>query len=412
MNQPSNDLSRLLKLPSFVSFYTARLFTISGYQMLCVAIGWHLYDITGSALDLGLIGLVQFLPRVLFVLLAGAAADRFDRRRVAASMQFLQGLAALTMLLSLLLPEHARALIFVVSFFVGASRTFEFPATQAMLPRVVPRDMLPSAIAISSSAVQAATIAAPALGGLVYALGTSVVYALTGTLYLIASILMLRVQFMPGEAPAATAPQTSGIDTLLAGVRFIKSKPAILGAISLDLFAVLLGGATALLPIYAKDILHTGPWGLGILRAAPAVGALAMGAWLASHPIKRQVGKTMFTAVAIFGLATIAFGVSTWLPLSFVALTVLGASDMISMVIRGSFVQLETPDDMRGRVSAVNSLFIGASNQLGEFESGVVAAALGPVLSVVTGGVGTLLVVALWIKWFPQLAKQDKMPGS
>ncbi len=411
MSAPDNDLYRLLKLPSFVSFYTARLFTISGYQMLCVAIAWHLYDITGSALDLGLIGLVQFLPRVLFALPAGDAADRFDRRRVAAIMQFLQGLAAVAMLLSLTMPGYARELIFVVSFLVGAARTFEFPATQAMLPRVVPRDLLPGAIAISSSAVQAATIAAPALGGLVYALGTSVVYILTGVLYLTASVLMLRVKFLPSDAPIAP-PQKGGLTSLLAGVSFIKSKPAILGAISLDLFAVLLGGATALLPIYAKDILHTGPWGLGILRAAPAVGALAMGIWIAHHPIKHRVGKTMFAAVAVFGVATIVFGVSRWLPLSFIALGVLGASDMISMVIRGSFVQLQTPDEMRGRVSAVNSLFIGASNQLGEFESGVVAAALGPVLSVVTGGVGTLIVVALWMKWFPQLAKQDRMPGT
>lgn len=410
MTSSDNELTRLLKLPSFVSFYIARLFTVSGYQMLCVAIAWHLYDQTGSALDLGLIGLVQFLPRVLLVLPAGAVADRFDRRRVAAIMQGLQGMAALAMLLSLLLPGYARWLILIVSFLVGAARTFEFPATQAMLPRVVPRDLLPGAIAVSSSAVQAATIAAPALGGIVYALGTGVVYALTGALYLIASALMLRVQLFPQAAPVAK-PQSGGVGSLLAGIRFIKSRPAILGAMSLDLFAVLLGGATALLPIYAKDILHTGPWGLGILRAAPAIGALTMGAWLAHYPVRRHVGRTMFAAVAVFGLATIVFGVSRWLSLSFAALTVLGAADMISVVIRGSFVQLETPDEMRGRVSAVNSLFIGASNQLGEFESGIVAAALGPVLSVVSGGIGTLVVVALWMRWFPLLAKQDRMPG-
>lgn len=412
MTAPDNDLARLLKLPSFVAFYIARLFTVSGYQMLCVAIGWHLYDITGSALDLGLIGLVQFLPRVLFALHAGAVADRFDRRRVAAVMQCLQGLAALSMLLSLALPEYGRTLIFVVSFLVGMTRTFEFPATQAMLPRIVPRDILPGAIAISTSAVQVATIAAPALGGLVYALGTSIVYGMTALLYLTASILMLRVQLIPSAAQVAPPPAGGGLHALLAGVRFIKSKPAILGAMSLDLFAVLLGGATALLPIYAKDILHTGPWGLGILRAAPAVGALLMGVWIARYPIKRKVGKTMFAAVAVFGLATIVFGISSWMPLSFLALLVLGAADMISMVIRGSFVQLQTPDEMRGRVSAVNSLFIGASNQLGEFESGVVAAALGPVLSVVTGGIGTIVVAGLWMKWFPELADQDEMPQS
>ncbi|MDR3411152.1 MAG: MFS transporter [Formivibrio sp.] len=411
MKTSDNELSQLLRLPSFTSFWIARLFTISGYQMLCVAIGWHLYSITGSALDLGMVGLVQFLPRVLFALMAGEVADRFDRRRVAAVSQFLQGVCALGLVASVWLPDHARLMIYSASFLVGVARTFEFPATQAMLPRVVSSSLLPAAIALSSSAVQIATIAAPALGGFMFVLGTVTVYSMTAALYLVACFLMSRVQFLPQEG-APPLPRATGWASLLGGIHFIRSKPAVLGAISLDLFAVLLGGATALLPIYAKDILHTGPWGLGILRAAPAVGALAMGAWLTHRPIRNRVGKTMFSAVAVFGLSTIVFGVSTSLPLSFVALVALGASDMISMVIRGSFVQLETPDEMRGRVSAVNSLFIGASNQLGEFESGVVAAALGPVLSVVTGGVGTLIVVGLWMKWFPQLAEQDKMPGT
>lgn len=411
MADTNNDLARLFRHRGFTAFWIARLFTIGGYQMLCVAIGWHIYDLTGSAMDLGLVGLVQFLPRLLFVLFAGVAADRFDRRRVAAISQFLQALCAFGLIASFAYPEHGRALIFAASFLVGAARTFEFPATQAMLPRVVPADLLPSAIAISASAVQVATIAAPALGGLIYAFGASTVYILTGLLYLIACGLMLGVVRFVSEAPPQ--PQgAGGLDTFLAGLRFIKGHKAILGAVSLDLFAVLLGGATALLPIYAKDILHTGPWGLGILRAAPAIGALLMGVWLARNPLKRKVGPTMFAAVAIFGLATIVFGISRWLPLSFLALAVLGAADMISMVVRGSFVQLETPDEMRGRVSAVNSLFIGASNQLGEFESGAVAAMIGPVWSVVTGGVGTLIVVVLWMRWFPQLAKQDKMPGT
>lgn len=410
MSQPSNELSILFRQSGFLSFWIARLFTISGYQMLCVAIGWHLYDITGSALDLGMIGLVQFLPRVIFVLPAGHVADYFDRRRVAAASQLLQAMCAFTLIAGFTHPEYARSIIYLVSFLVGVGRTFEFPATQAMLPRVVSSALLSPALAVSASAVQVATIASPALGGFIYALGAGVVYALTGTLYLVACLLMLRVQFIPSDA--APVPQQPGWDGLLAGVRFIKSRPAILGAISLDLFAVLLGGATALLPVYAKDILHAGPWILGVLRAAPAVGALVMGAYIARYPIRQRVGKVMFASVAVFGLATIVFGVSTSPLLSFFALAALGAADMISVVIRSSFVQLETPDEMRGRVSSVNSLFIGASNQLGEFESGVVAALLGPVMAVVTGGVGTLLVVALWMKLFPQLTQQDRMPGA
>lgn len=410
MSQPQNELSMLFRQSGFLSFWIARLFTIGGYQMLCVAIGWHLYDITGSALDLGMIGLVQFLPRVLFVLPAGHVADYFDRRRIAAASQLLQALCAFALVAGLARPEYARPMIYLVSFLVGVGRTFEFPATQAMLPRIVSGALLPPAVAISASAVQVATIASPALGGLMYALGAGVVYFLTGGLYLAACVLMLRVKFVASET--VPLPPQPGWGGLLAGVRFIKSRPAVLGAISLDLFAVLLGGATALLPIYAKDILHAGPWALGLLRAAPAVGALAMGAWLARYPIRAQVGKVMFGAVAIFGLATIVFGISTSPVLSFVALTILGAADMVSVVIRSAFVQLETPDEMRGRVSSVNSLFIGASNQLGEFESGVAAALLGPVISVVTGGIGTLLVVALWMKLFPQLTQQDRMPGT
>ena len=236
-------------------------------------------------------------------------------------------------------------------------------------------------------------------------------YAVCGIALILGALLLSQVPVRFASPKIGIDGQTTMWQRFAEGLHFMRTRPIILGTISLDLFAVLLGGATALLPIYAKDILHTGPWGLGVLRAAPAIGALAMGAWLARYPVRRQVGRAMFAAVAVFGLATIAFGVSRWLPLSFAALTVLGAADMISVVIRGSFVQLETPDEMRGRVSAVNSLFIGASNQLGEFESGIVAAALGPVWSVISGGIGTLVVVALWMRWFPQLARQDRMPG-
>ncbi|MCY1174476.1 Enterobactin exporter EntS [compost metagenome] len=279
------------------------------------------------------------------------------------------------------------------------------PTTQALLPNIVPTGLFPRAVAASASATQAATIAAPALGGLLYAFGAFWVYAPTAVLYFIACALM---QTLPKRQQPSTQGKAS-LDSLLAGIRFIRSRPDIFGAISLDLFAVLLGGATALLPVFARDILLTGPWGLGLLRSAPAVGALLMSFWLARFPVERNVGRIMFTAVGVFGVATIAFGLSTSFWFSLAVLAVLGAADMISMVIRGAFVQLETPDEMRGRVSAVNGLFIGASNQLGEFESGVTAHWFGTVPAVVLGGVGTLVVTGVWVKLFPTLAGRDHM---
>ncbi|PYC14244.1 MFS transporter [Pseudomonas mosselii] len=389
----------------FLAFWLARVFTASGFQMLTVAIGWHLYQLTGNVLDLGLVGLVEFAPRVLFMLHTGHVADRYDRRKVAALCQTLQALIALALAVGSFTDNVSRELIFVLAFLLGAARSFEMPATQALLPNVVPPGLFPRAVAASASASQAATIVAPAVGGLLYALGSTWVYGPTVVLYLIACLLTLsldarRQQPQPGRA---------NLDSLLAGIRFIRSRPDILGAISLDLFAVLLGGATALLPVFAKDILLTGAWGLGLLRSAPAVGALLMSLWLARFPVERKVGLTMFTAVGIFGVATIAFGLSTSFWFSLAVLVVLGAADMISMVIRSAFVQLETPDEMRGRVSAVNGLFIGASNQLGEFESGVTAHWFGTVPAVVLGGVGTLVVTGVWMKLFPTLTHRDRM---
>jgi MFS family permease len=273
------------------------------------------------------------------------------------------------------------------------------------LPSIVPNSLFPRAVAASQSAQQSATIVAPALGGFLFAFGSTWVYGPTVLLYVIACALMLNLPAR--QTPLNKAKAT--LDSLLAGIRYIRSRPDILGAISLDLFAVLLGGATALLPVFAKDILLTGPWGLGLLRSAPAVGALLMSLWLARFSVERNVGRVMFTAVGIFGVATIAFGLSTSFWFSLAVLVVLGAADMISMVIRASFVQLETPDEMRGRVSAVNGLFIGASNQLGEFESGLTAHWMGTVPAVVLGGIGTLAVTVIWIKLFPSLAKRDRM---
>lgn len=389
----------------FIAFWLARVFTASGFQMLTVAIGWHLYQLTGNVLDLGLVGLFEFLPRLLFMLHAGHVADRFERRRIAAACQGLQALVALALLLGSSTDNISRELIFVLAFLLGLARTFEMPATQALLPNVVPLALFPRAVAASAAAMQAATIIAPALGGLLYAFGAQWVYGPGVLLYVLACSLMLGLH-AEGQV---LRKEPANLETLLAGIRFIRSKPDVLGSISLDLFAVLLGGATALLPVFAKDILLTGPWGLGLLRSAPAVGALLMSLWLARFPIERRTGPIMFTSVAVFGVATIGFGLSTSFWLSMAILVLLGAADMVSMVIRGALVQLDTPDAMRGRVSAVNGLFIGASNQLGEFESGLTAHWFGTVPSVLIGGIGTLLITGGWIRLFPTLARRDRL---
>lgn len=396
---------RLRHHRAFVAFWFARVFTASGFQMLTVAIGWHLYQLTGSVLDLGLVGLVEFAPRVLFMLHTGHVADRYDRRRVAALCQSLQGVIALSLAVASASDSVSREMIFILAFMLGATRSFEMPATQALLPNVVPPGLFARAVAASASATQSATIVAPAVGGMLYAFGSLWVYGPTVVLYAIACTLTLGLDARQHVAQRGRAT----LESLLAGVRFIRSRQDILGAISLDLFAVLLGGATALLPVFAKDILLTGPWGLGLLRSAPAVGALLMSVWLARFPVERKVGRVMFSAVGVFGVATIGFGLSTSFWFSLAVLVVLGAADMISMVIRSAFVQLETPDEMRGRVSAVNGLFIGASNQLGEFESGMTAHWFGTVPAVVLGGVGTLVVTGVWIMLFPTLAGRDHL---
>jgi len=335
----------------------------------------------------------------------GHVADRYDRRRVAALCQTGQGLIALVLLVGSLNQAVTRELIFILAFCLGTARAFEQPTTQALLPNIVPPAIFPRAIAAAASAMQGATIIAPALGGLLYALGAAWVYGPALVLY---GIAILLVSSLPArQTPSQKEKPT--LDNLLAGIRFIKSRPDVLGAISLDLFAVLLGGATALLPVFAADILLTGPWGLGLLRSAPAVGALGMSFLLAYVSLNRHVGRIMFGSVALFGVATIAFGLSTSLWFSLATLVVLGAADMVSVVIRSSFVQLETPDAMRGRVSAVNGLFIGASNQLGEFESGVTAHFFGTVPAVVLGGVGTLVITGVWMKLFPGLARRDRL---
>jgi len=398
----------LLAQRPFVLFWCARVATMMAQQMIAVAVGWQVYAMTGRALDLGWVGLVQFLPAFFLMLVAGQVADRFDRRRVMLACIAAEGIAAAALAVASSTGRIDETLIFLLVVVVGSARAFQMPAMQALLPALVPQHMLSRAIAVSSSAGQTAIIVGPALGGLIYVAGPDAVYGASALMMVIAAALTQRIRLVR----AAAAARKVSLDSVFAGIRYIRAHPALLGAISLDLFGVLLGGAAALFPIYARDILHTGPWGLGLLRSATAVGALAMALWLMRHPIRRRAGRSMLIAVAVFGAGTIAFGLSRSFALSLAVLAIVGAADMVSVVVRQTLVQLRTPDDMRGRVSAVNALFIGTSNQLGEFESGVTAAWFGVVPSVVIGGVGTLAVVALWWRLFPDLARTDRLDAD
>lgn len=406
-SEPSSSAPSLFQVRAFMRFWYARVAGTMGNQMLMVAVGWQMYDLTGSAWDLGLVGLFQFLPSLLLTLVAGHVADQHDRSRVLAVCMAGQVLIGGALAASTARGDVSRELLLGLSIALGCAKAFQMPAQQALVPLLVPPAMLARALAFSSAGMQTAIIGGPALGGFLYVAGPTTVYATCAVLFALAAFLFTRI----GHPHVPRAREPISLASLLAGVHFIRERPVMLGAISLDLFAVLLGGATALLPIFAKDILHTGPWGLGLLRAAPAVGALLMSAALTRWPVSRRVGHVMFAAVAVFGLSMVVFALSRSFVLSFLALWVSGAADMISVVIRQSLVQLETPDGMRGRVSAVNSVFIGASNQLGEFESGATAALLGPVGSVLAGGLGTLLVVALWMRFFPALARRQNLSG-
>lgn len=370
-------------------------------HMQTVAVGWQLYALTGSAFDLGLVGLAQFVPTIALTPIVGGVADRYDRRLVV--MVCHVALAGATAVLVLGTGGgwlHRDGILAIVSI-LGAARAFENPARAALVPRLVPLTLIPRAIASITSAGQTARIVGPALGGVLYGLGPTTVYAIVAALYLVAAALIAGVRDVQPARPREEITPAS----LFSGVAFILRRRLLLGVLSLDLFAVLLGGATALLPIFARDILGTGPWGLGLLRAAPASGALALSLLLARRPVERGAGPVLFGAVLIFGAATVVFGVSTNLFLSLAALAVLGASDLLSVVIRHSLVQIRTPDGMRGRVSAVHSLFTGTSNHLGEFESGLLAAVFGTVPAVLIGGVGTIVVAALWMYRFPELRR-------
>jgi MFS family permease len=395
----------LLRHTSFLLFLLSRSFSRFASQIGAVAIGWQVYDMTASAFDLGMIGLVQFLPTALLLFVAGQAADRYERRRVVQICEIVEGLTALFLAFGAVGGWLTVTDIFVATFVLGIIGAFESPALAALLPLIAPQGSLQRATAISSGAAQIATIAGPALGGLAYAFAPSAAYGLMGAFGCFAAV---GIGFVRLSQPASVRDPATP-DDLFAGVRFVRNNPSILGTISLDLFAVLLGGATALLPIYARDILQTGPLGLGILRAAPAVGALLMTVFLSRHTINRRVGMRMFQAVIVFGAATVVFALSHWMWLSVLSLALLGAADTISVVIRFSLVQLATPDEMRGRVGAVNFLFINASNQLGQFESGLTAALFGAVPAAVLGGVGTIAIALLWMKLFPTLRDVERL---
>jgi MFS family permease len=397
--------SSLLRHKPFALFLCARISTSLAYQVLGVAVGWQMYELTGSAWYLGLVGLAQFLPLFLLTLVVGQVADRYDRRMIACLCQVVQGLAACALAVASIGDWQSKESLLAIVLAAGVARAFEMPTMQALLPGLVPAPFIPRAVTGSASALQTASIVGPAVGGLLYAMGAGTVYLTSGVLFCAASVFIYRIRI----PRAASRREPITLRSVFAGIDYIRSRPEILGAISLDLFAVLLGGATALLPIYAKDILLTGPWGLGLLRSAPAVGALVMSAALIRFPLQRRVGKIMLGAVAIFSMATIVFALSTSFSLSLCALVILGAADMISVVIRQSLVQIRTPDEMRGRVSAVNAMFIGTSNQLGEFESGATAAWFGVVPAVLIGGIGTILIVLVWMKLFPQLAHVDSL---
>ncbi len=376
-------------------------------QVQSVAVSWQIYDLTHNPLALGYVGLFQFLPMVACTLPAGHAADRLDRRLILVVCYCLEALAAGFFLVLALSGRQGVWPFYAVLAMFGTARAFAGPAASSFVPLLVPLEHVPKAVAWNSSTFQTGVIIGPALGGAIYLLGPSVAYGFCMVLLLaVAAVIAAVKQRSRAHPPEA---DMTGLVRLTAGISYVRSKPIILGAISLDLFAVLLGGATALLPVYARDILHAGPTGLGVLRSAPAVGAAVLGVVLGRTPLRRNAGPIMFACVALFGVATIVFGLSQSFILSIAALIVLGASDMISVYVRATLIQLATPDAMRGRVSAVNRLFIGASNELGGFESGVTAAWFGTVPSVVIGGAGTLVVVALWSWLFPALREVDRL---
>lgn len=392
---------------SFTLYWGARISNMFATQILVVAVGWQVYDLTRDPLDLGIVGLVQFLPALLLVLVTGTVADRFSRRWIMGVCTAIEGCCCLGVLLLTLDGLTSVLPVFGLLAVLGVARAFLAPASASLVANVVPTEHLANAVAWNSSAAQIGRIAGPVAGGLLYGVSPLAAYGSALALFLAASVLVLSVP----KPVQRTSTEPATLKTVLAGFRYVYSEKIIFGAITLDLFAVLLGGAVALLPVYARDILELGPLGLGFLRAAPGIGAVATAVWLTAHPVRDHAGILMFVFVAGFGFFTVVFGVSTVAWLSIVALGLAGACDMVSVYIRMTLIQIWTPDALRGRVNAVNMMFIGASNELGEFRAGAMAAVIGTVGAVVVGGMGTLAIAGLWAKWFPELRGARHLDG-
>ena len=391
----------------FVYYWLASWAASFAVQIMSVSVGWQIYDITRNPLDLGLVGLAQFLPPLFLVLVTGLAADKFNRRLIMAACLLLEAACAIALLLFTLSEPSVVWPVFAILVTLGVARAFNNPASDALAPNLLPKEAIAHGISLNSMSWQIANICGPVAGGLLYGIGGPIAYA--GALVLIIAAILFVL--MIGKVAQPNHAEETNLSTLLAGFGFIRKERIVLGAISLDLFAVLLGGAVALMPIYARDILEVGPWGLGLLRSAPGVGAVAVALWLSKYPIRERAGTILFVFVAAFGLFTVVFGLSTWVPLSIAALALMGASDMVSVYIRETLLQLWTPDDVRGRVNAVNRVFLGASNELGEFRAGVAAAWIGAVAAVAVGGAGTMAVAALWSRWFPELRTAKTLDG-
>ncbi|MBX5158344.1 MULTISPECIES: MFS transporter [unclassified Rhizobium] len=402
---PTGDRFAAFRHSSYTRFFFARFLLSFSQQIVSVAVGWQMYDQTGSAIYLGLIGLVQFLPSLLLMLVTGSVADRYNRRAIAALCSLVSALCTLALLVMTAMGTFTPLPVFAVLLIFGIERAFMSPAVQSLAPNLVPEQDLSNAIAWNSSSWQLAAITGPVLGGLLYGVSAPTAY----TVAVIFSVLGAALLYMIPKPVQKTTGETKSWAMILGGFSFIRAERVVLGAISLDLFAVLLGGATALMPIFARDILTLGPWGLGLLRAAPGLGAIVMAIFLAAYPLKHRAGIYMFIGVALFGVGTIIFGVSTNTEVSIAALALMGAADMVSVYVRESLIALWTPDQLRGRVNAVNMVFVGASNELGEFRAGTMASIFGAVPAVVIGGIGTLAVAAIWASSFPKLRRIDTL---
>lgn len=401
----SGDRFAAFRHIAYAYFFFARFLTAFATQVVSVSVGWQMYEHTGQPIYLGLIGLVQFLPSLLLILVTGTVADRYNRRLISAICIFVGTLCAAALLFLTVSGTFAPLPVFLILTVFGIERAFMTPAMQSLAPNLIPPEDLTNAITWNSMSWDAAAILGPVAGGLLYGVGANVAYTVAVLFFAAGSVLT----FLIPKPQQRVAHERRSLNEMLAGFRFIWSEKVVLGAVSLDLFAVLLGGAVALMPIYARDILTLGPWGLGMLRAAPSFGAIAMGLFLATYPIRNRAGICMFVGVAMFGVGTLVFGISHTPWLSIAALAIMGASDLISVYVRETLITLWTPDHVRGRVNAVNMVFVGASNELGEFRAGTMAHYFGAIPAVVIGGLGTLTVAILWATGFPQLRRIDSL---